>query len=143
VNTDAKLLSEAYKIVREQGPVVAGFQGMQQGVQPYVAGAMAGAKQLGQNVANAVTGSGTAPQNPMAAGQKAFTQTQMQQAIDGVIKAFNLPPQWKAMVTYKLKLLADEIMQQDKTATQRMNTYQATQQARQPVQPAQIPAPRV
>lgn len=49
---DAHLIAEAYKIVREQSPLlnnpmVAAAQGAVQGVQPYMAGAIAGTKQLG------------------------------------------------------------------------------------------------
>ena len=140
---DSHLIGEAYRIIREQGPLAAGFQGMTQGIAPYAAGAMAGAKQLGQNVAGAVAGSPTAPQSPVTAGKQVFNQAQMNQAIDGVMKVFNLPQEWRRLVIDRLNQLAREVGRKDASATQRFNQYQANQQLTQPVAPAQIPAPRV
>ena len=107
---DVHLLAEAYKIVREQGPMGAAVQGAYQGVMPYAAGAVAGAKQLGQNLAGAVTGSQQAPQSPVAAGKQAFTQQQIRQAAQGVIQALGLPPTSLQAVINGLHTIAVDVI---------------------------------
>ena len=96
----------------EQGPIAAGFQGMTQGVAPYAAGAVAGAKQLGQNLAGAVTGSQQAPQNPIAVGQQAFTNQQVNQMADNVVQMLGLPPEAKMAVINSLSKLGMDLKQQ-------------------------------
>lgn len=109
---DIHLLAEAYKIVREQGPMSAAVQGAYQGVMPYAAGAVAGTKQLGQNLAGAITGSQQAPQNPVGAGQQAFSQQQQQQAILNVMKAFNIPSNFYGVIQNQIVKAASDAQSQ-------------------------------
>ena len=114
VTKDIQLLSEAYVAVaiREQGPVAAGLQGMTQGVAPYAAGAVAGVKQLGQNLAGAVTGGQRAPLSPVAVGKQAFTNQQVNQMADNIIQMLGLPPETKMAVINSLSKLGVDLKQQ-------------------------------
>ena len=142
VTRDIQLLSEAYVAIREQGPVAAGFQGMAQGVAPYAAGAMAGAKQLGQNLAGAVTGSQQAPQSPVAAGQKAFTQQRVNQAVDAVIKVFGLPAEWRNYVSNQVRNIVDKVSGRENAMNQ-SNINKALQSTGQSLTPQMNIYPRV
>lgn len=112
---DVNLLAEAYSIIKEQSPLLnnpmmAAAQGAIQSVQPYAAGAIAGTKQLGQNLAGAVTGSQQAPQSPVAAAQGAFSQEQIRQAAQGVIQALGLPPTSLQAVINGLHTIAVDVI---------------------------------
>jgi len=144
---DVDLLAESYRIVREQSPLlnnpmVAAAQGAVQGVQPYMAGTMAGVQQLGQNLAGAVAGSPRAPQSPVAAGQQAFNQQQVDQILDSVLKAYNLPANMKQQVSTMLQQMAGKI-NQTKQAMNQYNVDQALQSTGQQVTPQMNVPPRI
>jgi len=147
MNADAHLMMEAYKTIREQSPLLnnpmgAAVQGAVRGATPYAAGAIAGAKQLGQNMVGAVAGSAQAPQSPVAAAKQAFTQQQMNAATDAVIASFKLPPEWKQLVAFKLQQLAAEIMQRDNAAEARMSAANAPRPVSMPQPTAGYVSPR-
>lgn len=109
MNKDNFLIEEAYrKILKEQGPVAAALQGATQGVSPYIAGAKAGVKQLGNNVAGAIKGGDTAPENPIGVGLDAFDSAQAKQLLDNVLKFIGITqnnPNYKKYNSYLLNAI--------------------------------------
>lgn len=159
MNRDIHILAESYKTIREQGPVGAVFKGMTQGMAPYMAGATAGVKQLGQNLAGAVTGGQQAPQSPVAAAQQAFTQQQVNQLADNVAQMLGLPQEAKFAVINGLTQLGMNLKQryaamdqniaamnaqrnQAQQAVNQYNTNTALQQTAQQVTPQTSVPPR-
>ena len=172
MNNDTHMLGEAYKAIQEQGisqgiskiiqsnpavavnagayqaakqvakPMVAAAQGAYQGVKPYVAGAAAGVKQLGQNVAGAVTGSQQAPQSPAAAGKQAFSQEQMNTAIDAVMQALGLPVGWRNYVAGQVQGIGNKVNGLE-SARDQYNVANALRQTAQAVTPQMTKPPRI
>lgn len=137
MNADAHLMMEAYKNIREASHA----QNFANAAPAAMAGAVAGVKQMGKNMAGVMTGSAQAPQSPMTAAKQAFTQQQMNTATDAVIASFKLPPEWKSLVAFKLQQLAAEIMQRDNAAEARMSAANAPRPVSIPQQMPQ-PTPR-
>jgi hypothetical protein len=102
MNTDAHLMMEAYKSIRE----ATGLQNFANAAPAAAAGAVAGAKQIGKNMMGAVAGSAQAPQSPMTAAKQAFNQQQVDQALDSVLKAYNLPASMKQHINNTLQQMA-------------------------------------
>jgi hypothetical protein len=147
MNADAHLMMEAYKTIREQSPLLnnpmgAAMQGAVRGATPYAAGAIAGAKQLGQNMVGAVAGSAQAPQSPVAAAKQAFTQQQMNAAIDAVMKALNLPVTWRNYVAGQVQGIGNKVSGLE-TARDQYNVANAVQRTAQTVTPQTSIPPRI
>lgn len=155
---------EPDKVVKEQGPLaalsnaaaapyrpgVAAAQGAMQGVAPYAAGAVAGVKQLGQNLAGAVTGNAAAPQSPMAASKQAFSQQQINNAVQSVMKAFGMPadPMYVPMITKQIQDIANRLQgveqrwNQNQQQQNQFNVDQALQSTSQQITPQMARPPR-
>lgn len=78
----------------------------------------------------------------MAAGQQAFTQQQSQQAVDAVLKAFNLPADWSSLVMSKIQELASQIQNTENRFNQG-NIQTALNVTGQQITPVASTAPRI
>lgn len=138
MNKDAHLMMEAYKSIREA--TVA--QNVSNAVPAVAAGGIAGVKQLGQNIAGAVTGSQQAPQSPVAAAKQAFSQEQMNTAIDAVMKALDLPVSWRNYVAGQVQGIGNKVNGLE-NARDQYNVANALRRTAQTVTPQMTKPPRI